>query len=434
MSLLVRILLYIFMIVDILSLVTIFFALQSNSILLTLMINIIFLMFLVIFEWQLSKKNKIIEESNFEILATKKFEIIDKKLNDLLMRMSELLAHNRDYKTVSHTLLTSLRHIFEDPSLIKIGLVLHAVGDQRDLRILASTGIAQPHLLSVVSENRGIIAHSKREVDIVVLTEFANLDPTIQQIPTSVSIESLACMPLVAGGTLHGYVVLGSTKKDTFQDSIVQKLKLLTRITAIAFEFVEVLSQQIVALDKANRLETNARQEISRDIHDLPLSTLGILLSELDSIYLVDSNDKEKEKLGMIRESLNGVYKDLHDIISIKYPVTLETHGLNHALSRLVSSRKSGFDGQLELTTIKTIDEMLENGQKVALYYIVAEAISNSIRHADANEIKVSFEKSSDSIVLTISDDGKGFDEASVVRSLVETSTSGVLAIQDVPC
>jgi signal transduction histidine kinase len=48
--------------------------------------------------------------------------------------------------------------------------------------------------------------------------------------------------------------------------------------------------------------------------------------------------------------------------------------------------------------------------QKLALYRIVQEQLNNIIKHAAANKVWISLRENDDNIVLTVTDNGKGFD------------------------
>ena len=44
------------------------------------------------------------------------------------------------------------------------------------------------------------------------------------------------------------------------------------------------------------------------------------------------------------------------------------------------------------------------------LFYIAQEALNNSLRHASASKVIVRLEKTNDSLILNVQDDGNGFD------------------------
>ncbi len=63
-------------------------------------------------------------------------------------------------------------------------------------------------------------------------------------------------------------------------------------------------------------------------------------------------------------------------------------------------------------------EEDLINIDKFNLYRIVQEFINNSIKHALAKSVKFKIEKTFSDIIISISDDGIGFDEENVRKGL----------------
>ena len=69
-------------------------------------------------------------------------------------------------------------------------------------------------------------------------------------------------------------------------------------------------------------------------------------------------------------------------------------------------------EGPLPLQGLPSPD--LPDEVHVALYRIAQEALNNVIKHAQARQAKVTLWSSRDRVALTISDDGRGFDPATV--------------------
>ena len=58
--------------------------------------------------------------------------------------------------------------------------------------------------------------------------------------------------------------------------------------------------------------------------------------------------------------------------------------------------------------------EQAANDVAAQIYFIAQEALSNIERHAGARQVDVSLARSNGQLLLTISDDGRGFDESQV--------------------
>lgn len=58
----------------------------------------------------------------------------------------------------------------------------------------------------------------------------------------------------------------------------------------------------------------------------------------------------------------------------------------------------------------KTVGITLTDFQKIQLYRVIQKCIVNTVKHARATEVSITFETENDLLILTYSDDGKGFD------------------------
>lgn len=153
------------------------------------------------------------------------------------------------------------------------------------------------------------------------------------------------------------------------------------------------------------------RNRLARELHDSVAQTLyGLTLqAEAASRKLNAGRTNEvAEYLRELRESSQQTLKETRLLIFELRPPILENEGLASALrTRLeaVESR-SGLRTQVDLQEVGRLPGDIESG----LYGISNEVLNNILKHAHANEIKVSLEKLMDKIVLEIGDNGIGFN------------------------
>jgi signal transduction histidine kinase len=86
---------------------------------------------------------------------------------------------------------------------------------------------------------------------------------------------------------------------------------------------------------------------------------------------------------------------------------TLGRGGLDRALTSLVRALQAQASAQVraKIHSVKTTPEV-----ELVIYQIAKEALTNSVSHARARVISVSLEASPEEIILSIVDDGIGFD------------------------
>lgn len=169
----------------------------------------------------------------------------------------------------------------------------------------------------------------------------------------------------------------------------------------LASELHAMLIHAIGSRDAYERGVAEERGRITRDMHDnIGVHLLGALHSQ---------NVERKDKL--IRETLG----DLRDIInnSSGPHLTLEEHmaDLRVEIADLLSSAGIGFDWQFDLEGTDAFP-----AQAVpTLRAILREGVGNALRHAGASTIRIALRHEGDFTTLTIEDDGRGFDPATII-------------------
>jgi len=108
--------------------------------------------------------------------------------------------------------------------------------------------------------------------------------------------------------------------------------------------------------------------------------------------------------MAMHREATEAV-DELRDLAQGVYPARLHEIGLARALHAV--ARRSPVPIEIDDATSEEIDESTQ----VALYYVCVEAIQNATKHGSPDTtIEVSLSSNGDGLVVTVADDGPGFD------------------------
>jgi signal transduction histidine kinase len=110
---------------------------------------------------------------------------------------------------------------------------------------------------------------------------------------------------------------------------------------------------------------------------------------------------------------LTGVSDDLREIARGLHPAVLSNGGLGPALKTL--ARRSSVPVNLDVT----IDRRLPDPIEVAAYYVVAEALTNTAKHAQASEVTVGVHVQEAHLRLSIRDDGIGGANAAKGSGLI---------------
>lgn len=177
-----------------------------------------------------------------------------------------------------------------------------------------------------------------------------------------------------------------------------------------AQEATEALAQnrELTQLIQA-RIEEE-RGAIARELHD----ELGQQVTAIKSIGLAIAqrtagrDTKSEESARLVAECADQIYDGVHRIISRLRPIALDQFGLQDALEDLLADhRLLHRDMQLRMAVDGNFDD-LDNAHATAVYRIVQEAVTNSLRHAQARRIEIALTSKPDGLTIDIADDGQG--------------------------
>ncbi|MFB6098963.1 MAG: PAS domain S-box protein [Salinibacter sp.] len=154
------------------------------------------------------------------------------------------------------------------------------------------------------------------------------------------------------------------------------------------------------------------RRRIGQDLHDgLGQMLTGIgLLSQDVARQLEEEGHERAEDMAEITEHIKEADQYARDLSHGLIPVDVEANGLSEALRRLSQNAERLFNVDC---SFREVDTVLVHNNTVAthLYRIAQEAVSNAVRHGDADDVKIILASGDEQLRLQIRDDGVGFDE-----------------------
>ncbi|MFB4161665.1 sensor histidine kinase [Geomicrobium sp. JSM 1781026] len=156
------------------------------------------------------------------------------------------------------------------------------------------------------------------------------------------------------------------------------------------------------------------RKRVARDIHDGPAQLLANVLLRAELIERAYNDKGIESALKEVKDVRHAIKASLADVRRIIYdlrPMALDDLGLIPTLKKYLSSVSERVEDKTEVRFIVIGNETrMEPNLEVALFRLVQEAVQNGLKHAEANQILVKVQVTTDRIMLIISDDGKGFD------------------------
>ncbi len=181
---------------------------------------------------------------------------------------------------------------------------------------------------------------------------------------------------------------------------------------------------QTVEADRLSRslhAMEDERTRWARELHDETLQGLGALRVLLASASRTRDADQLEHALRQAIEQVTAEIKNLRDLITDLRPASLDAIGLGPALDALIEQRReqTGIDirSRIELEfEAGTAPQRLTLELETAAYRLVQEALTNVAKHAQATRVTVDVSDAGGRVLVTVEDNGIGFDEAQVDR------------------
>ncbi len=245
----------------------------------------------------------------------------------------------------------------------------------------AVQGTGRPARIDNFTHRRGSLAASLREL----------------------GVRSSAGSPISVGGRVWGVMVTSSTSAARVAADTETRLGEFTELTATAVANAQARSELTASRARIVAAADEARRHIERDLHDgvqqrLVSLALGLRLVTDDAAGETDI----RPQLSQIEEGLVGAVDDLRELSHGIHPAILSEGGLRPALATL--ARRSPIPVELSISSPDRLPEPIE----VGVYYVVSEALTNVVKHAQATVVHVTLETDNSVLRVSARDDGVG--------------------------
>lgn len=200
--------------------------------------------------------------------------------------------------------------------------------------------------------------------------------------------------------------------------------RLLSELKSAHLELKQFAGQakEIAIVEERNRL--------ARELHDSVTQTIFSMTLTMDSIKIL--MEKDQDKIPDLIERLQTLARDalaeMRTLITQLRPQNIEKEGLVSALQQHIDERKTRDGLEIEFDCNVNDDVILPKEVEENLFRMVQEAINNIVKHAQVTSASISLEINDIQILLTISDNGIGFNPEVVVS---DETHLGLVGIQE---
>lgn len=158
--------------------------------------------------------------------------------------------------------------------------------------------------------------------------------------------------------------------------------------------------------------QEDERRSISRELHDevgQALTGTLVEMANLSTLVRAGNLDGIQAKAAEIKKEIENSISVVRNMALLLRPSMLDDLGLVPALQWQAreAARRSGLKVKV---AAENVSEELPEEHKTCIYRVVQEALHNSLRHAQAGMVRVTVRQEENRILLSIQDDGRGFN------------------------
>ncbi|MBI2861010.1 MAG: HAMP domain-containing protein [Chloroflexi bacterium] len=183
-------------------------------------------------------------------------------------------------------------------------------------------------------------------------------------------------------------------------------------------------------LRKVLTAQEEERKRIARELHDETTQALAALVMRLEAASASNDEARTREMMAGIKGLAVKTIENVHKVIFDLRPSALDDLGLLSALRWYAETRmgKLGIKTSIEVTGE---ERKLSPEVEAALFRVVQEAITNIVKHAEAQSVVLSVEFGDDLLRIEVEDDGQGFDTGAVNLQPDEAKGLGLLGMRE---
>ena len=252
---------------------------------------------------------------------------------------------------------------------------------------------------------------------------------------------SMIAIPLMLGEELFGAVLLEHYKQHRpFRETDVPQIEALASWISLIIDdmqlhlqlkhtkrsYRELLGRHITATERE-------RKKIAREIHD---ELNGLLLSvklnleNMDSALPADLVEV-RNVLEASEIRINQVVDELHKMVLNLRPPALDDLGLPQALDYYIHNCSEEACLPIKLEVSGLSQRRPAPVVETELFRIAQEALSNVIKHARASSATVKLNFGRSRLLLTVEDNGAGFDSSAVLHMSGDKGNLGLLGMKE---
>jgi signal transduction histidine kinase len=172
------------------------------------------------------------------------------------------------------------------------------------------------------------------------------------------------------------------------------------------------------------------RRRVARELHDQVGQSLTTVKINLDTLRMGQHHSDTRELLDEGSRLVDGALEQVRDLSVLLRPAMLDDLGLEPALRALLNaqSKRAGYQATFQA---EGLNPRLSREVETICYRIVQEALTNVARHAQAQQVQLHVAVRDGRLVMTLHDDGVGFDVQAKQAGAALGESTGLLSMTE---
>lgn len=266
-------------------------------------------------------------------------------------------------------------------------------------------------------------------------------DSFFAKILSAHGVDAFACIPLVSGKELIGALTLSDIPGHAPAPDTAVSIREVAASLAVAIQSVRLQragKQHQKELERLSAkvfdMQESTCRRISFELHDeigQSLTAATINLAAIEKLMVPGQNPKVPGLVSDTREIVNRLSDQAHDLSLNLWPPMLRDFGIEPTLRWYLGRIAETADIRLVFDGSDFTQRPAEEIE-TALYRLSQEALTNVLKHANADRVEISItQKQNGGIFFMVEDNGRGFDPDAVLSDEKMNDRLGILGMRE---
>jgi GAF domain-containing protein len=255
------------------------------------------------------------------------------------------------------------------------------------------------------------VSHEGENVQAVVrrterpgrIENFQGAEGTISQLARTVGVRVVVGAPIVVDGRLWGVISASWNREESPPIDTEERMAQFAQLLDTAIANADTRDQLMASRARLLTEGDEARRRVVRDLHDGAQQRLvhTIVMLKLAQRSLREEDEKAESLVGEALEHAERGNAELRELAHGILPAVLTRGGLGAGLDALVARLDLPVD-------VDVLAERFPAEIEASAYFIVAEALTNVVKHAHADRAEVTASVRDGTLHIEVRDDGIG--------------------------